>query len=219
MTEHTRRAPRHAEAARNDKALLDAARKVLATDGVHASVAAIAARAGVGIGSLYRRYRTKDELFQRLSSLALDDWISAAEEGLAHDEPWDGLAHYIVAAIESGGGSLGPIAGTVEITPEMTAKYEKSEELAEALIARAHQAGVLRSDVTGVDISVLIEQFSRSPMVDQLEQQGNVELRDAAINARKRIIAIALEGLRTGRRRPLPGEPPTDELFTARWSR
>ncbi|MEO3805272.1 helix-turn-helix domain-containing protein [Nonomuraea sp. B1E8] len=50
---------RSEEVARNDRALLRAAREVLAVDGVHASVASIAARAGVGVGSLYRRYRTK----------------------------------------------------------------------------------------------------------------------------------------------------------------
>ncbi|MFG6200144.1 TetR family transcriptional regulator [Nonomuraea sp. JJY05] len=56
MTESKRRGPRRAEAERNDRALLQAARQVLAADGEHASVAAIAAAAGVGIGSLYRRY-------------------------------------------------------------------------------------------------------------------------------------------------------------------
>ena len=54
---------RSEEVARNDRALLRAAREVIGEDGVHASVAAIAARAGVGVATLYRRYRTKDELF------------------------------------------------------------------------------------------------------------------------------------------------------------
>src|SRR3954470_17541603 len=107
MTERSRRAPRQAEAERNDRALLAAAREVLAVDGAHASVAAIAARAGVGIGSLYRRYRTKEELFQRLMSLSLDQWIEAAERGLAHDDPWEGLAYYVTAGIEISSGSLG----------------------------------------------------------------------------------------------------------------
>ncbi|MFB9303982.1 TetR family transcriptional regulator, partial [Kibdelosporangium philippinense] len=74
---------RHAEAERNDHALLKAAREVLAADGVHASVAAIAARAGVGIGSLYRRYRSKDELFQRLIEIALDQWSELSSQALA----------------------------------------------------------------------------------------------------------------------------------------
>ncbi|MFU8854417.1 TetR/AcrR family transcriptional regulator [Micromonospora sp. SL1-18] len=219
MSEQRRRAPRQVEAERNDRALLQAAREVIAADGAHASVAAIAARAGVGIGSLYRRYRTKEELFQRLSALSLDNWNEAAEQGLAADDPWDGLAGFITACIEFGQGSLAPIAGTIEITTEMWAKSDRSDELLAAIVARAHQAGVLRPDVTPVDISLLIEQLGTSPALDQLRKQGHDDLIDAATNARKRIIAIALDGLRAVHATPLPGQPPTNQLFTERWER
>jgi AcrR family transcriptional regulator len=77
-----RRRARRAEAERNDQALLEAAREVLAEDGAHASVAAIAARAGLGIGSLYRRYRTKEELFQRLCTIALNGLRASATHPL-----------------------------------------------------------------------------------------------------------------------------------------
>jgi AcrR family transcriptional regulator len=218
MPEHRRRAPRQAEADRNDRALLQAAREVLAVDGAHASVAAIAARAGVGIGSLYRRYRTKEELFQRLSELALDHWNEAAEQGLAAPDPWEGLTRYfITACIEFGQGSLAPIAGTIEVTKEMWAKSNRSDKLLAALVTRAHDAGILRPDVTPVDISLLIEQLGRSPVLDQLRQQGRDDLIEAATDARKRIIAIALDGLRAVNTRPLPGHPPTNQLFTERW--
>ena len=218
MTDHTRRAPRQAEAERNDRALLDAARAILAVDGARATVAAIAARAGVGIGSLYRSYRTKEELFQRLCVLALDQWTEAAERGLADDDPWNGLAYYIAACIEFGGGSLAPLAGTIAVSDEITAKVKKSDEATDALVARAHAAGVLRPDATPVDISLLIEQLSKSPLIEQLNQQGHLAHIEAAGNARRRIIAIALAGLRAGQREPLPGHPPDDELFTVRWT-
>lgn len=213
-----RRAPRQAEAERNDRALLEAAREVLATDGAHASVAAIAARAGVGIGSLYRRYRTKEELFQRLSALSLDSWNDAAEQGLAADDPWSGLANFTAACIEFGP-TLAPIAGTIEVTREMWAKFDRSEKLLAALVARAHHAGVLRPDITTADISLLIEQFRTSPALDQFRKQGNKDLIDAATNARRRIITIALDGLRAVHTDPLPGPPPTNDLFTERWER
>lgn len=219
MSETRRRAPRQAEAERNDRTLLQAAREVIAADGAHASVAAIAARAGVGIGSLYRRYRTKEELFQRLSVLSLDNWNEAAEQGLAVDDPWDGLAGFITACIEFGQGSLGPIAGTIEVTKEMRAKFDRSDKLLAAIVARAHEAGVLRPDVTPVDISLLIEQLGTSPALDQLRKQDHDDLIDAAMNARKRVIAIALDGLRAVHTHPLPGRPPTNQLFTERWER
>ncbi|MFF4621735.1 TetR/AcrR family transcriptional regulator [Nonomuraea jabiensis] len=218
MTESRRRGPRRAEAERNDRALLRAARHVLAADGEHASVAAIAAAAGVGIGSLYRRYRTKEELFQRLAELSLDSWNQAAERGLADDDPWEGLASFIVTCAEFGQGSLGPIAGTIEVTKEMQAKYDRSDELLAALVARAHRAGVLRPDVTAVDISLLIEQFGRSPALDQLCKQRREDLLEAAAGAHKRVLAIAVDGLRACHPRPLPGDPPTDRLFTERWA-
>jgi AcrR family transcriptional regulator len=217
MTERTRRAPRQAEAERNDRALLQAAREVLAADGAHASVAAIAQRAGVGIGSLYRRYRTKEDLFQRLAVLAVQQWNEAAERGLADDDPWAGLAGFVAECVEFGQGSLAPVAGTVEVTDEMRAASDRGDELLAALVARAQDAGVLRPDATAVDVSLLIEQLGRSPLLDQVRAQGRADLVDEAVRARRRIVAIALDGLRAGPDRVLPGEPPSLRLFTERW--
>ncbi|TYB62331.1 TetR/AcrR family transcriptional regulator [Nonomuraea sp. PA05] len=203
-------------AERNDRTLLQAARDVLAEDGAHASVAAIAARAGVGIGSLYRRYKTKEELFQRLSLLSLDHWNDAAEQALADPDAWAGLVGFVRGCVEFGQGSLAPVAGTIEVTEEMAAKSRRGDGLLDELVRRAHAAGALRPDVTAIDISLLIEQLGRSPVVDQLRKQGRDDLLPAAGEARRRLIAIALDGLRPGRD-PLPGSPPGEELFTGRW--
>ncbi|MFD7548913.1 TetR/AcrR family transcriptional regulator [Streptomyces sp. NPDC059578] len=211
-----RRAPRYAEAERNDRALLEAAKKVLAVDGAHASVATIAARAGVGIASLYRRYRTKEELFQHLCTLSLGQWIEAAEHGLEHEDPWAGLVHYVSAAVEFSGGALGSLAGTISVTDEMAERFTRSEELMLALVARAHEAGVLRADATAVDVALLIEQLGKSSLVEQFEQQERADLLEAAVSARQRTLAIALDGLRAGHP-PLPGRPPGPDLLTERW--
>ncbi|MFJ4682691.1 TetR/AcrR family transcriptional regulator [Streptomyces sp. NPDC088789] len=211
-----RKAPRHAEAERNDRALLEAAKKVLAKDGAHASVAAIAARAGVGIASLYRRYRTKEELFQHLCALSLGHWIEAAERALKYDDPWEGLVHYATATIDFGGGALGPLAGTISVTDEMAEKFTRSDTLAQALVARAHEAGVLRADATVADLGLLIEQLGRSSPVEQFEDRDDRTLADEAANARSRTIAIALDGLRAGHP-PLPGHAPAADLLAERW--
>jgi AcrR family transcriptional regulator len=218
MTETERTGARRAEAERNDRALLAAAREVLAVEGAHASVAAIAARAGVGIGSLYRRYRTKDELFQHLCVILLGDYLTAAQEGLANDDPWEGLAHYIRSSIARGAGSLAPIAGTIEVTPEMADMNARSDEAVKALVDRAHVAGALRRDVTAADLELLIEQLAKSPLLEQLKKQGRADLTEAALNARERINAIALDGLRAPAPQPLPGRPPGYELFYERWA-
>jgi AcrR family transcriptional regulator len=216
--ESRRKAARRAEVERNDRALLRAARAVVAEDGAHASVAAIAARAGVGVGTLYRRYRTKEQLFQHLCSLALNDYLRAAEEGLAHDDPWGGFAHYVTHAVLAGTGGLGAIAGTIEITDEMNATSARGDDAAEDLVRRAHDAGVLRADVGAVDIALLIEQLGRSPLVEQLTEQDRTDLVDAAKHARRRIIAIALDGLRAPAPAPLPDPQPGWELFSERWT-
>ena len=190
----------------------------ITADGAHASVAAIAARAGVGIGSLYRRYRSKEELFQHLCEVALDQWLDAAEAGLAHDDPWEGFAHYFSAGTGVGSGSLAPIAGTIEVTAEMAAKAQRGDAAIEALVARAHDAGVLRPDVTAVDLALLIEQLSSSPLLEQLQRQGRDDLAEAAAAARTRICAIALDGLRHAADGPLPGTAPSMRLITERWA-
>jgi AcrR family transcriptional regulator len=216
--ESRRKAARRAEVERNDRALLRAARAVVAEDGAHASVAAIAARAGVGVGTLYRRYRTKEQLFQHLCTLALKDYLRGAEEGLAHDDPWGGLAHYVTHAVLAGTGALGAIAGTIEITDEMSTTGARGDAAAEELVRRAHHAGVLRADVGAVDIALLIEQLGRSPLVEQLTKQGRIDLVDPAEHARRRIIAIALDGLRAPAPALLPDPQPGWELFSERWT-
>lgn len=213
-----RKAARAAEVERNDRALLQGAREVLAEDGAHASVATIAARAGVGVGSLYRRYRTKDELLAHLCVLALGDYLRAAEEGLDHADPWEGLAHYITAATLAGTGALGPVAGTITITPAMAETSARGDAVAQQVIDRAHAAGALRADVAAVDIVLLIEQLGRSPLVEQVTKQGRTDLIDAAIHARRRLIAVAIDGLRAAAPSPLSVPRPGWELLHERWA-
>lgn len=212
-------ARRQAEAKRNDQALLEAARAVVAIDGIHATVAAIAARAGVGIGSLYRRYRTKEDLFRHLLVLAGQQWIERAEHALKNDDPWDGLAEYITSSIQAGSGSLGALAGHIEFEDEdeTSGETHESDRLFDRIVKRAHDAGVLRKDVSSTDISLLIEQFSRSPLIEQLEMQQRFDLLDEARNSRSRLVAVVLDGMRTGRRQPLPGTQPSQKLFSERW--
>ncbi|WP_436794658.1 TetR/AcrR family transcriptional regulator [Actinospongicola halichondriae] len=182
-------------------------------------MASIAARAGVGVGSLYRRYPTKQALLQHLCLLSLKEYLAAAESGLAASDPWDGLAQYVTAAVRIGTGSLGPIAGTIEVTTEMSTISAQGDAAASEVIQRARTAQVLRPDVNDVDIALLIEQLGRSPLVEQIARQGRTDLLDAAEGARERLIRLALDGLRAAPADPLPGPAPQWELFTERWAR
>ena len=196
---------RQAEARRNDLRLLEAAHEVFTTQGFDAPVSAIAKRAGVGMGSLYRRYRTKEELLQRLCVIAMERVVEAAQEGLDAADPWEGLTGYIRKCVDFGSGALAPVAGTISVTEDMWTTVEAATTLANRLIERAHSAGVLRGDATTLDVSLLIEQFSKPASLDP---EGD--------NAKRRLLTIALDGLRGTT--PLPGHAPSTEWYEGRWA-
>lgn len=200
---------RQAEAARNDLRLLRAAHEVFTTQGFDAPVSAIAKRAGLGMGSLYRRYRTKEELLQRLCLIAMERVVEAASAGLAEDDPWEGFAGYVRACVGFGSGALAPVAGTIEVTGEMSRTARQATELAGRLVARAREAGALRADVTELDVSLLIEQFSRPAPGPPDELQDRFK---------QRLLAIALDGLRAPGATPLPGDPPSLGWYEGRWT-
>lgn len=201
---------RQAEARRNDLAVLEAARDVFSAQGADAPISAVAERAGVGMGTLYRRYGSKTELLQRLCVLAMRQGLEAADEALSAADPWTGLAGYIGACIEMRSGALASLAGQVEVTAEMQATAERAIAAMTEIVARAQRAGHLREDVSPLDISYLIEAFSRRPRdADEGEER----------NVRSRLLAIMLDGLRPGATTPLPGRPPSRDRYVARWAR
>jgi AcrR family transcriptional regulator len=202
---------RQAEARRNDLAVLEAARDVFATRGADAPISAVAERAGVGMGTLYRRYGSKTELLQHLCVLAMEQALAAADEALRAGDAWAGLAGYIRACVELRSGALASLAGRFDTTAEMRSTASRGMTRLADIVARAHRDGSLRADVTPLDITWLIEQFSRRAPdpVDPEEER----------NARSRLVAIALDGLRARPDGPLPGRPPSRERYVNRWSR
>jgi AcrR family transcriptional regulator len=196
------------EAARNDRLVLDAARYVFAAEGYGAPVSRVAERAGVGVGSLYRRYGSKLDLLRRLCVLAMDQAIETAEAALASEDPWRGFDGYVRASVAFGAGAFAVLAGTIEPTAEMIATSRRGLSLLDQIVARTRDAGVLRPDVTSLDVAWLIEMFSR-------RYPAGVTAED--INIRDRLLAIALDGQRTPDPSPLPGTPPSMAHYTVRW--
>jgi AcrR family transcriptional regulator len=211
---------RQAEARRNDRAVLDAARDVFSAQGADAPISAVAERAGVGMGTLYRRYGSKSELLQRMCVLAMEQGIEAAGEALQADDPWDALCGYIRACVEMRSGALGSLAGQIEMTAEMLSTARRGMTLAGEVVARAHGAGSLRADVTALDIALLIESFSRRAS-GSAAQDGPDALADAdeERTAQARLLTIALDGLRAPGATPLPGRAPSVARYVGRWSR
>jgi AcrR family transcriptional regulator len=201
---------RQTEATRNDQRVLEAARLVFATRGWDAPVAAIAAQAGVGMGSLYRRYGSKTELLQTLCVLSTQQSIDAATTALALEDPWEALRTYIEACVAIGVGAFAPLAGTIDVTEQMLSKAKQSHRLLANLTDRAHGSGQLRPDVTDTDIWSLIEQFSRRSANPDADEEPR---------ARSRVLAIAVAGLSPQTHITLPGPPPNRHARGRRWSK
>jgi AcrR family transcriptional regulator len=210
VTEQQRRPRgRQAEAERNDRLVLAAARAVVARYGADAPVSAIAEHAGVGMGSLYRRYGSKDDLLRHLCRLAMQDTISAAEHALAEPDAWTGLAGYVRSCVAQRTGTLGALAGSIETTRDMWAVSRRSRDLLEQVVDRARRDGALRPDATALDVAWLIEALGRFGPAEPAAEDTDI---------RDRLTAIALDGLRA---RPgehaLPGSPPTAPHYERRW--
>ncbi|MEA2565684.1 MAG: hypothetical protein QOD49_861 [Actinomycetota bacterium] len=196
---------RQAEARRNDRAVLDAAREVFAVHGPDASVAQVAAQAAVGMGSLYRRYPSKEALLQYLCQASMDQQVAAAEESLEPGrDPWEALAGYVRECVGFRAGVFSAVAGRIAVTEEMQATARHAHALLERLVDRAKRAGALRGDAGSVDIHELIELFSRRPAGNTL--------------AHERLLAVALDGLRSPGPEALPGPAPDWQAYLRRWS-
>ena len=203
---------RQGEARRNDLAVLEAARDVFTAHGADAPISAVAERAGVGMGTLYRRYGSKTELLQRLCVLAMEQALAAADDGAGRRRSVGRPGRLHPACVELRAGALAALAGHVETTDEMRRTAGRGmARLAETSSPGLRPAASLRPDVTALDISWLIEQFSRRPpdRLDPAEER----------NVRSRLVAIALDGLRAPAGGILPGRPPSRARYAKRWSR
>lgn len=200
---------RRAEAARNDGVILDAAREVFMRE-PGAPISAVAERAGVGVGALYRRYAGKEELLRTLCADGLHRFIALAEAAVAEDgDPWEAFAGFVRGVTDSDVHSLTVrLAGTFTPTAELHELAAHATALADRVFRRAKAAGALRPDLHANDIPMIFEQIAA------------IRLGDAERTAtlRRRYLVLLLDALRAhpGATR-LPGPPPSSEEFGGRW--
>ncbi|WP_323097112.1 helix-turn-helix domain-containing protein [Intrasporangium sp. YIM S08009] len=205
---------RQAEAARNDAAILEAARTVFLRDPA-APMSAVAHEAGVGVGGLYRRYAGKDELLQTLCGDGLRRFVALAEETVARlddgGDAWAAFEGFVRGVVESDVHALTVrLAGTFRSTPELRALAVRSGPLVAGLVARAREAGVLRPDVTDADLPMVFEQLT-AVRVEDVERTAQL---------RRRYLALHLDALRARHgSATLPGGPPTASELRERWDR
>jgi AcrR family transcriptional regulator len=200
---------RKAEAARNDRAILDAAREVFIRE-PGAPISAVAREAGVGVGALYRRYASKEELLQTLCADGLRQFVAIAQDALGAGVPAAAaFTQFIEGIIDSDVHALTVhLAGTFTPTGELHALAAHAAALADRVFQRAQAAGALRADLRAADLPMLFEQITAI----RLGQPP----RTAAL--RRRYLTLILDGLRPAAAvTPLPGSPPSAAELAQRW--
>jgi AcrR family transcriptional regulator len=191
---------RDAEA--NRGRILEAAAEAFAELGLEVPVDEIARRAGVGMGTLYRRFPTKSALVEAIFEEHLDRLAALAEEGLRDDDAWRGFAGFLertVALQAENRGFAAIVAVHMRDEKLLTAARRRVTPLVTELIERAQAAGKLREDIVHEDISVLF--WTSARVVDAT--------RDVAPELWRRHLTLALDGLRPQGATPLPHPPLT----------
>jgi AcrR family transcriptional regulator len=194
--------PLRRDARENRDRILRAARAAFAELGMDAGVEEIAVRAGVGVGTLYRRFPTKDALIDAVFEEHLEQIVRTAEAALADPDAWAAFVGYLTSVVELqvADRGLSDILGARLRDERLIAKARtRLRPLVERLIARAQDAGTLRPDVVYEDVSVLL--WTTGRVVDAT--------RDVDQTFWQRYLALHVDGLRAGSATPLPRPPLT----------
>jgi AcrR family transcriptional regulator len=176
------RRPHRKDAARNYDALLAAAREAFAEHGAEASLEDIARRAGVGIGTLYRNFPSRRELFESVYANDVNELVQVAEE-VADREPWEALTAWFAR-----------FAGYMVTKRAVREALDEESEIFEAcrgslyaaggpLFERAQRAGVARTDMDFGDLIRMVAGITGTVFTDDAQ--------------RDRVLSIALDGVRT----------------------
>jgi AcrR family transcriptional regulator len=177
------------DAQRNRQLLIDAATEVLREQGMDASLDEIARRAGVGNATLYRRFPTREDLYEAVFANMGGPVREAAARAQATEDPWTAFTGYIEELTESCASDRGfsdlMMAGMAK-SPALNAVRLESEQVMQALLERAQQQGAARPDVYIADVILVLCALMRvSPAAEAV-----------APGTWRRHLTIALDGFR-----------------------
>ena len=158
-------APRtRADAVRNYGRVIAAAAEVLAEKGAEAGVPEIAARAGVGKGTVYRCFPTKDHLFAAVASERVRWFERQARAAAEADDAWAAFAAFMERVADAHCADRGMVASmsqAIEL-PELVAARAAATDAVGVLMERAIAQGSMRADAVPADLKVLLSGIGRS---------------------------------------------------------
>jgi AcrR family transcriptional regulator len=182
--------PLRADARRNREKILAAAAAAFGQSGLESQVEDIARRAGVGVGTVYRHFPTKDALVMALTEAHFDRLADTVESALAEGgDPWDVFATAIWRAAEPAAADVAWCEIIASHPSAISGGLRGQERLARAtgtLIERAQAAGQMRADATGRDVRAIM---------CGLGHVATAQRAGAPLDWR-RYLEIALDGLR-----------------------
>jgi AcrR family transcriptional regulator len=194
-----------ADAARNRRLLLDAASAVFAEHGLDASMAEVAARAGVGKGTVFRHFASKEHLVASIYRDLLDQLSDAGATLLTAEDAGRALLDFMVRSVEMQAADRAfcqAAIGMVGDHPDVRSAADRLHAVAEELTARARDQGVVRADVVGTDVVLLATAAyqAAAPITSQPELW-------------RRYLGVIFDGLRPEAAHPLdhpaPGGAPS----------
>ncbi|WP_250007719.1 TetR/AcrR family transcriptional regulator [Actinoplanes sp. M2I2] len=187
-----------ADAVRNRAILLEAAEKEFAERGPGASVADIARRAGVGKGTVFRHFASKDELIAAIVHMHISVLDATGRRLLTTADPGAALYEFLTAAAaQREQQDVSFLLTADDASAEVVALREQLYATIGALVDRAREAGAIRPDVTTTDVVLLmcapnhVVSFVKDPPPDLW----------------RRYLALIFDGLRPEGAHPL-GPPP-----------
>jgi AcrR family transcriptional regulator len=186
----TRRKPR-ADSIRNGERLLEAATQIVRAGGPQASLEAVARQAGVGIGTLYRHFPTREELFEAVYRHEVDHLVELSEELAQGGDPVEALRKWLHAHVRLVAAKKGMIQGLQLVahgSPDLKAySFERLTGAIRLLLDRAVAAGEVRSDVSPEDLL--------RTLIGIFYSQGTPDWQPTAL----RLVDIFVDGLRKRR--------------------
>jgi AcrR family transcriptional regulator len=195
------------DARRNRERLVASARELIARDGPDVSVEEITRHAGLGMGTLYRHFPTKDELIDAVLEDAFAELVELARQAAAEEDAWTGLTTFLEQALARHVANRGlkDVLASEYGRRRAEAMRARIRPLLRKLIERAQAQGTLRSDFTSEDIPLISWTASRV-----IETTASV-----APDYWRRYLGLLLDGLRAEAATPLP-EPPLTRAQLAR---
>lgn len=201
--------PLRADAERNRQRILDAAADLFAVEGLDVTLDDVARHAGVGVGTVYRRFSNKQELVDALFERTLEDMEAKARECLADPDPWQALVtflEYACLTMAVNRGLSDVITDRMTDLERVGCTRERMTPVIEQILLRARDAGALRAEVEVSDFFALIRMIEA---VADFARPVNPEVW-------RRYLAVILDGLRSDDRPrcPLPVPALTEDQIT-----